>query len=197
MELLIDILLALGIAAILRGFVFTLVCVKGFSMSDTLKNGDRLFATKLDLILQSPGAGRSCLPLPGFAPQELYQARDRFAGRYAGDKRRRDVHKRRGAVGAVCCASDAARLCAGYAGRRRVFRNGRQSRMFARQPRRRPAWAQADIRRGQTETVAARRQNATLECVSKIPEYAISGGAVPFLRHKARLSTAKPSGVLP
>ena len=33
-----------------------------------------------------------------------------------------------------------------------------------------------------------------LECVSKIPEYAISGGAPPFLRHKARLSTAKPSG---
>ena len=32
-----------------------------------------------------------------------------------------------------------------------------------------------------------------LECVSKIPEYAISGVAVPFLRHKARLSAAKPS----
>ena len=32
-----------------------------------------------------------------------------------------------------------------------------------------------------------------LECVSKIPEYAISGGAEPFLRHKARLSAAKPS----
>ena len=39
MELLIDIALALGIAAILRGFVFTLVCVKGFSMSETLKTG--------------------------------------------------------------------------------------------------------------------------------------------------------------
>ena len=34
-----------------------------------------------------------------------------------------------------------------------------------------------------------------LECVSKIPEYAISGVAVPFLRHKARLSAAKPSGL--
>ena len=33
-----------------------------------------------------------------------------------------------------------------------------------------------------------------LERVSKIPEYAISGGAAPFLRHKARLSAAKPSG---
>ena len=33
-----------------------------------------------------------------------------------------------------------------------------------------------------------------LECVSKIPEYAILGGAAPFLRHKARLSAAKPSG---
>ena len=32
-----------------------------------------------------------------------------------------------------------------------------------------------------------------LESVSKIPEYAVSGGAVPFLRHKARLSAAKPS----
>ena len=32
------------------------------------------------------------------------------------------------------------------------------------------------------------------ESVSKIPEYAVSGGAVPFLRHKARLSAAKPSG---
>ena len=32
-----------------------------------------------------------------------------------------------------------------------------------------------------------------LECVSKIPEYAISGAAAPFLRHKARLSAAKPS----
>ena len=32
-----------------------------------------------------------------------------------------------------------------------------------------------------------------LECVSKIPEYAIPGGAPPFLRHKARLSAAKPS----
>ena len=32
-----------------------------------------------------------------------------------------------------------------------------------------------------------------LECVSKIPEYAISGVAPPFLRHKARLSAAKPS----
>ena len=32
-----------------------------------------------------------------------------------------------------------------------------------------------------------------LECVSKIPEYAISGVAAPFLRHKARLSAAKPS----
>ena len=32
-----------------------------------------------------------------------------------------------------------------------------------------------------------------LECVSKIPEYATSGGAVPFLRHKARLSAVKPS----
>ena len=34
---------------------------------------------------------------------------------------------------------------------------------------------------------------ACLECVSKIPEYAISGVAPPFLRHKARLSAAKPS----
>ena len=33
-----------------------------------------------------------------------------------------------------------------------------------------------------------------LECVSKIPEYAISDGAAPLLRHKARLSAAKPSG---
>ena len=32
----------------------------------------------------------------------------------------------------------------------------------------------------------------SLECVSKIPEYAISGVAAPFLRHKARLSVAKP-----
>ena len=32
-----------------------------------------------------------------------------------------------------------------------------------------------------------------LECVSKIPECAISGVAAPFLRHKARLSAAKPS----
>ena len=32
-----------------------------------------------------------------------------------------------------------------------------------------------------------------LECVSKIPEYAISGVAEPFLRHKARLSAAKLS----
>ena len=35
---------------------------------------------------------------------------------------------------------------------------------------------------------------ACLECVSKIPEYAISGVAAPFLRHKARLSAAKPLG---
>ena len=33
----------------------------------------------------------------------------------------------------------------------------------------------------------------SLECVSKIPEYAIPGVAAPFLRHKARLSAAKPS----
>ena len=33
----------------------------------------------------------------------------------------------------------------------------------------------------------------SLECVSKIPEYAITGVAAPFLRHKARLSAAKPS----
>lgn len=58
MELLIDIALALGIAAILRGFVFTLVCVKGFSMSDTLKTGDRLFATKLDLLFLKPKRGQ-------------------------------------------------------------------------------------------------------------------------------------------
>ena len=32
-----------------------------------------------------------------------------------------------------------------------------------------------------------------IECVSKIPEYAISSVAAPFLRHKARLSAAKPS----
>ena len=37
-------------------------------------------------------------------------------------------------------------------------------------------------------------QKNVLECVSKIPEYAISGVAAPFLRHKARLSAAKPSG---
>ena len=35
--------------------------------------------------------------------------------------------------------------------------------------------------------------HSILECVSKIPEYAISGVAPPFLRHKARLSAAKPS----
>ena len=58
MELLIDIALALGIAAILRGFVFTLVCVKGFSMSETLKTGDRLFATKLDLLFLKPKRGQ-------------------------------------------------------------------------------------------------------------------------------------------
>ena len=34
---------------------------------------------------------------------------------------------------------------------------------------------------------------AYLECVSKILEYAISGGTASFLRHKARLSAAKPS----
>ena len=34
----------------------------------------------------------------------------------------------------------------------------------------------------------------SLECVSKIPEYAISGVVASFLRHKARLSAAKPSG---
>ena len=34
---------------------------------------------------------------------------------------------------------------------------------------------------------------AMLECVSKIPEYAISGGAAQFLRHKARPSAAKRS----
>ena len=39
-----------------------------------------------------------------------------------------------------------------------------------------------------------RRGQHELECVSKIPEYAISGVAAPFLRHKARLSAAKPSG---
>ena len=33
----------------------------------------------------------------------------------------------------------------------------------------------------------------SLEYVSKIHEYAISGVAAPFLRHKARLSAAKPS----
>ena len=32
---------------------------------------------------------------------------------------------------------------------------------------------------------------SALECVSKIPEYAISGVAAPFLRHKARLSAAR------
>ena len=32
-----------------------------------------------------------------------------------------------------------------------------------------------------------------LERVSKIPEYAISGAAAPFLRQKARLSAVKPS----
>ena len=38
-----------------------------------------------------------------------------------------------------------------------------------------------------------RERRFALECVSKIPEYAISGVAPPFLRHKARLSAAKPS----
>ena len=33
-----------------------------------------------------------------------------------------------------------------------------------------------------------------LECVSKIPEYAIPGVAAPFLRHKVRLSAAKLFG---
>ena len=42
--------------------------------------------------------------------------------------------------------------------------------------------------------IQGRGSEMGLECVSKIPEYAISGGAVPFLRHKARLSAAKPSG---
>ena len=35
-----------------------------------------------------------------------------------------------------------------------------------------------------------------LEYVSKIPESTISGGATPFLRHKARLgASVKPSGL--
>ena len=47
---------------------------------------------------------------------------------------------------------------------------------------------------GAVDAVAASiKEFGFLECVSKIPEYAISGGAVPFLRHKARLSAAKPS----
>ena len=44
------------------------------------------------------------------------------------------------------------------------------------------------------EHIQGRGSEMGLECVSKIPEYAISGGAAPFLRHKARLSAAKPSG---
>ena len=48
------------------------------------------------------------------------------------------------------------------------------------------------MRRRGLEPSAARLY---LECVSKIPEYAISGVAAPFLRHKARLSAAKPSGL--
>ena len=44
------------------------------------------------------------------------------------------------------------------------------------------------------EALDEKRLTELLECVSKIPEYAISGVAAPFLRHKARLSAAKPSG---
>ena len=49
----------------------------------------------------------------------------------------------------------------------------------------------SDARERRTECLENGR---SLECVSKIPEYAISGVAAPFLRHKARLSAAKPSG---
>ena len=43
-------------------------------------------------------------------------------------------------------------------------------------------------------TASQKRMAYMLECVSKIPEYAIAGIAPPFLRPKARLSAAKPSG---
>ena len=43
------------------------------------------------------------------------------------------------------------------------------------------------------EALDEKRLTELLECVSKIPEYAISASFAPFLRHKARLSTAKPS----
>ena len=44
--------------------------------------------------------------------------------------------------------------------------------------------------------IQGRGSEMGLECVSKIPEYAISGVAAPFLRHKARLSAVKPSVLL-
>lgn len=81
MDVLRDIALALGAALLLRAFVFTLIVVKGSSMRDTLSNGDRLLATKLELLLRPPkrgsviicrypGSGRRCyikrlIGLPG------------------------------------------------------------------------------------------------------------------------------------
>ena len=46
---------------------------------------------------------------------------------------------------------------------------------------------------GLTCDIIQSMKGLALEYVSKIPKYAISGGAAPFLRHKARLSAAKPS----
>ena len=57
MDVLRDIALALGAALLLRAFVFTLIVVKGSSMRDTLSNGDRLLATKLELLLRPPKRG--------------------------------------------------------------------------------------------------------------------------------------------
>lgn len=81
MDLLRDIALALGAALLLRTLVFTLIVVKGSSMRDTLSNGDRLLATKPELLLRPPkrgsviicrypGGGRRCyikrlIGLPG------------------------------------------------------------------------------------------------------------------------------------
>lgn len=66
MELLFDIAMTICLAVIIRLFVFTLIYVDGSSMRDTLKTGDRLLATRLELLFRAPQRGRIVICLyPG------------------------------------------------------------------------------------------------------------------------------------
>ena len=66
MELLYDIAIGICLAVFIRLFLFTLIYVDGSSMRDTLKTGDRLFATRLELLFRPPSRGRIVICLyPG------------------------------------------------------------------------------------------------------------------------------------